>query len=66
MQYLWERKRIIPEPAGAMGLAGWLAHRGPPDHKNILVLICGANMDFAQLQRVVRGPGRRNPALPAF
>ncbi len=56
MQYLWERKRIIPEPAGAMGLAGWLAHRSDlPDHKNILVLICGANMDFAQLQRVVRG-----------
>ena len=56
MQYLWERKRIIPEPAGAMGVAGWLAHKDMlPKHKNILVLICGANMDFAQLQRVVRG-----------
>ena len=56
MQYLWERKRIIPEPAGAMGVAGWLAHREIlPEHKKVLVLICGANMDFAQLQRVVRG-----------
>ena len=56
MQYLWEHKRIIPEPAGAMGLAGWLSHReNLPRHDKILVLICGANMDFAQLQRVVRG-----------
>ncbi|MDF1812132.1 MAG: pyridoxal-phosphate dependent enzyme [Verrucomicrobiales bacterium] len=55
MQFLWERKRIIPEPAGAMGLAGWLTHRDHlPRHKNILTIICGSNMDFAQLQRVVR------------
>ena len=55
MQYLWERRRVIPEPAGAMGLAGWLSHRDRlPDHRNVLTIVCGANMDFAQLQRVVR------------
>ncbi|MEM1441683.1 MAG: pyridoxal-phosphate dependent enzyme [Verrucomicrobiota bacterium] len=58
MQFLWEKKRVIPEPAGAMGLAGWLTHRDRlPDHKKVLTLVCGANMDFAQLQRVVRAAG---------
>lgn len=55
MQFLWEQQRVIPEPAGAMGLAGWLTHRDQlPKHKNILCIVCGSNMDFAQLQRVVR------------
>jgi len=55
MQFLWEKQRVIPEPAGAMGLAGWLSHRESlPKHRKILTVICGANMDFAQLQRVVR------------
>ncbi len=55
MQFLWEQRRIIPEPAGAMGLAGWLSHRDHlPDWSRILFVICGANMDFAQFQRVVR------------
>ncbi len=55
MQYLWEHQRVIPEPAGAMGLAGWLAHREDlPEYEKILFVVCGANMDFAQLQRVVR------------
>ncbi|MEM9280942.1 MAG: pyridoxal-phosphate dependent enzyme [Verrucomicrobiota bacterium] len=55
MQFLWEKKRIIPEPAGAMGLAGWATHRERlPSHRKVLVIVCGANMDFAQLQRVVR------------
>ncbi|MEM6916614.1 MAG: pyridoxal-phosphate dependent enzyme [Verrucomicrobiota bacterium] len=58
MQFLWEKKRVIPEPAGAMGLAGWLTHRESlPDHQKILTIVCGANMDFAQLQRVVRAAG---------
>lgn len=55
MQFLWEKKRVIPEPAGAMGLAGWLTHQKHlPKYKKILTIVCGANMDFAQLQRVVR------------
>lgn len=55
MQFLWEKKRVIPEPAGAMGLAGWMIHKDRlPPHQKVLVIVCGANMDFAQLQRVVR------------
>lgn len=55
MQFLWEKKRVIPEPAGAMGLAGWATHRDRlPRHRKVLAIVCGANMDFAQLQRVVR------------
>ncbi|MEM8952604.1 MAG: pyridoxal-phosphate dependent enzyme [Verrucomicrobiota bacterium] len=55
MQILWEKKRVIPEPAGAMGLAGWATHRNQlPNHQKVIIIICGANMDFAQLQRVVR------------
>ena len=55
MQFLWEKKRVIPEPAGAMGLAGWAIHRDRlPRHRKVLAIVCGANMDFAQLQRVVR------------
>ncbi|MEM9017662.1 MAG: pyridoxal-phosphate dependent enzyme [Verrucomicrobiota bacterium] len=58
MQFLWEKKRVIPEPAGAMGLAGWMIHRDRlPKHKKVLAIVCGANMDFAQLQRVVRAAG---------
>ncbi|MEM0970815.1 MAG: pyridoxal-phosphate dependent enzyme, partial [Verrucomicrobiota bacterium] len=56
LQFLWEKRRVITEPAGAMGLAGWLKHREVhADHRRILIVLCGANMDFAQLSRVVQG-----------
>ena len=54
MQFLWEKKRVIPEPAGAMGLAAWLRHGIAAPGKKILCVLCGANMDFAQLQKIVR------------
>ena len=41
MQFLWENRRIIPEPAGAMGLAGWLSHQDQlPKYKKPLFIIC--------------------------
>lgn len=55
---LWEASRAIPEPAGAMGLAGALqqASRLDPDDR-VLVILCGANMDFSQLAHIARRGG---------
>ena len=50
MRMLWDAKRLIPEPSGAMGVAGVMKYNA--DHaaemkgKKILSIICGANMDF--------------------
>ena len=57
IQMLWERHRLIPEPAGAMGLAAWMKERGTVDAKRTLLVVCGANMDFGQLAWVVRHAG---------
>lgn len=57
IQHIWESGRIVPEPAGAMGLAGLLkrgdAERGP----KALTILCGANMDFDQLGWIARHAG---------
>lgn len=49
IQFLWESNRCIPEPSGAMGLAGAMkqqeAHRG----KKCIAIIAGANVDFELL-----------------
>jgi len=57
IQMLWESKRIIPEPAGAMGLAAWIKEKSNNDGKRCLVIVCGANMDFGQLSWVVKHAG---------
>lgn len=57
---LWESNRSIPEPSGAMGLAAILQ-----DHENgklkkgqkVLTVVCGANMDFAQLANIAKKAG---------
>jgi threonine dehydratase len=53
IQQYWESKRVIPEPAGAMGLAGFIkfarANTALISGKKILVILCGANMDFSKL-----------------
>ena len=53
IQQYWESKRVIPEPAGAMGLAGFIkfarANAAEIADKKILVILCGANMDFSKL-----------------
>ncbi len=67
---LWEANRAIPEPAGAMGLAGALRMRdGLGEDDRIVVVLCGANMDFSQLAYIARhggvGPdGRRFIRFP--
>jgi threonine dehydratase len=54
IQTLWEKKRCVPEPAGAMGLAGLVKQREQVRGRRVLVLLCGANMDFGQLAWIAR------------
>jgi threonine dehydratase len=54
IQWLWNARRQIAEPAGAMGLAAWLKDGGFSDRKSALVVVGGANMDFGQLSWVVK------------
>ena len=54
IQQLWKLARVIPEPSGAMGLAGLMQERDYLQGKRVLAIICGANMDFHQLGRIAR------------
>jgi threonine dehydratase len=47
---LWEGLRCISEPSGAMGLAAVLKNR-------VLVVLCGANIDFLQLGLIAQSVG---------
>lgn len=57
IQLLWERHRLIPEPAGAMGLAAWMKERASCRGLRTLTIVCGGNMDFGQLAWIVRHAG---------
>jgi threonine dehydratase len=54
---LWEGLRCISEPSGAMGLAAALAENTTPSNKKILVILCGANVDFLQIGRIAQSDG---------
>ena len=54
VQFLWEHLRCIPEPSGAMGIAGILQRRTEFAGKRVLSVLCGANMDFEQLALISR------------
>ncbi len=54
IQFLWEHLRCIPEPSGAMGVAGILKRRESLAGKRVLSVLCGANMDFEQLASIAR------------
>lgn len=57
IQVLWETRRCIPEPSGAMGLAGMLQQKDQLAGKRALAVVCGANVDFAQLGLIARHAG---------
>ncbi len=57
IQVMWESRRRIPEPSGAMGLAGLLTQADSLAGKKALCLLCGSNMDFGKLAWVVRHAG---------
>lgn len=57
---LWETLRVIPEPSGAMALAGFQKHYQAGAIKpgdKVLVIVSGANMDFAQLGAIAHRAG---------
>jgi threonine dehydratase len=54
---LWEGLRCISEPSGAMGLAAALAEKDTLAGKRVLVILCGANVDFLQIGRIAQSPG---------
>ena len=58
IRMLWDANRSIPEPAGAMGLAGYLQqmHKIAPTER-VLTILCGANMDFSQFNTIARHAG---------
>ncbi len=57
---MWESSRVVPEPSGAMSLAGFLKQLNPglvlPEEQSVVV-ISGANMDFTQLTQIARQAG---------
>lgn len=57
VQTLWETRRVIPEPSGAMGLAACLKDTGRAPDARTLCVVCGANMDFGQLAWIARHAG---------
>jgi len=66
IRVLWEGLRCISEPSGAMGLAAALKNRDKLDGKRVLVVLCGANIDFLQLGLIAQSAastGARNHTL---
>ena len=57
IEYLWKARRCIPEPAGAMGLAGLLKQADAVARKRCLTILCGANVDFDQLAWIAHHAG---------
>jgi len=62
MRVLWEGLRCISEPSGAMGLAAVLRQREKLAGKRVLVVLCGANIDFLQLGHVAQSVGAASGA----
>jgi len=58
IQRMWDAARVIPEPSGAMSLAGLTqyAQAYPQDvqGKKLLCILTGANMDFGKLSQIAQ------------
>lgn len=57
IRILWEGLRCVSEPSGAMGLAAVLKNREKLAGKRVLVVLCGANVDFLQLGLIAQSLG---------
>lgn len=57
IRVMWEGLRCVSEPSGAMGLAGLWKEREQWVGKRVLVVLCGANIDFLQLGLVAQSVG---------
>jgi threonine dehydratase len=55
---MWNARRVIPEPSGAMGLAGLVQyaqqHPKAVKGKKLLAILCGANMDFGKISSIAQ------------
>ena len=54
---LWDGLRSISEPSGAMGLAAALKEKENLTGKKVLIILCGANIDFLQIGRIAQSDG---------
>lgn len=57
IESLWQARRCIAEPAGAMGLAGLMKQRDAVRGGRVLTVLCGANVDFDQLAWIAHHAG---------
>ncbi|MEM1158227.1 MAG: pyridoxal-phosphate dependent enzyme [Verrucomicrobiota bacterium] len=57
IRQMWEGLRCVCEPSGAMGLAAALQEQQQLSGKRVLVILCGANIDFLQLGHIASSPG---------
>ena len=62
MRVLWEGLRCVSEPSGAMGLAAVLKNRTRLAGKRVLVILCGANIDFLQIGLIAQSVGAADQA----
>lgn len=60
IRMMWEGLRCIAEPAGALGLAGAMKHASEWADKKVLMILCGANIDFLQIGNVTQAVGASN------
>lgn len=49
IKFLWNEKRIVPEPSGALGLAALLREDDPRNIEHAVVVMSGSNMNFSRL-----------------
>ena len=59
---LWEGLRCVAEPSGAMGLAAVMKEREKLAGKKVLVVLCGANIDFLQIGLIAQSEGAAQSA----
>lgn len=57
IRLFWDHLRCLAEPSGAMGLAGAWKERARLAGKRVLVILCGANIDFNRLATIAAGAG---------
>lgn len=62
----WDRLRCLSEPSGAMGLAGAWQQKENYSGKRILVVLCGANMDFNRLGMIANEVGEGDQVRSYF
>ena len=57
IQRIWELARTMPEPSGAMGMAGFMKRQAVFAGQKVAVILSGANMDFTRLSWIAGRSG---------